>query len=387
MKIAYVYDVIYPYVRGGVQKRIGELAKRLVLKGHEVTVFGMKHWDGEDVIYRENIRNHGVCPPQELYINGRRSIKEPIYFAWKLLLPLLRTRFDIIDVSNLPYFPCFSAKVSSVLRRTPLVMGWYEVWGDYWYEYLGPIGVLGKAVERLTLSLPHRIIVETKSNKDALASWGYSSDRITVIPSGVSFTEIQAITDNSKEDGDIDVIFVGRLIKAKGVHTLINAIAHLKKNHKRVNAAIIGDGPEMQNLTALAKELNVEEEIHFYGAIDKDEEVTALLKDARVFVYAAVPEGGWALTIVEANACGLPVVSVKSGALGSNEAVIDGYNGFLAEEQSPELIAEKIVLILENDPLREDMKRNALSFAQSLDWEKQTEAVEKVYQDLLSSYR
>ena len=52
MKIAFVYDVIYPYVKGGVEKRIWELAIRLTSRGHEVHLFGMKFWDGEDNLIR-----------------------------------------------------------------------------------------------------------------------------------------------------------------------------------------------------------------------------------------------------------------------------------------------------------------------------------------------
>lgn len=388
MRIAYVYDTIYPYSKGGVEKRICEMSTKLMQRGHEVHIFGPKFWQGENIFKRDGVFLHGICPPaKKRFLKGRRLIKDPIYFSLKVLPPLLKERFDIIDIANLPYFPCFSAKIVSVLKRIPLVISWYEVWGNYWYEYLGAIGILGKVIERMTVSLPHRIIVETKSNKEALASWGYNPDKITVIPSGVSFEIIQRTPCVNGYNKGVDVIFVGRLIKAKGVHTLINSIAHLKENYKEVKAAIIGDGPERENLKVLAKELNIEEEIKFYGAVEEDKEVISLMKSARVFIYPAVPEGGWALTIVEANACGLPVVSVKSGALGSNEAVIDGYNGFLIEKQLPELMAEKIALILENDQLRGELKRNALSFAQSLDWENQTEAIEKVYRDLLENHR
>ena len=50
MKIAFVYDVIYPYVKGGVEKRVWELAVRLSRSGHEVHLFGMKFWEGEDIL-------------------------------------------------------------------------------------------------------------------------------------------------------------------------------------------------------------------------------------------------------------------------------------------------------------------------------------------------
>jgi hypothetical protein len=59
MKIAVVYDVIYPYVKGGVEKRVWDLAVRLACRGHEVHLYGMKFWDGEDIINHEGVFLHG----------------------------------------------------------------------------------------------------------------------------------------------------------------------------------------------------------------------------------------------------------------------------------------------------------------------------------------
>ena len=74
MKIAFVYDCIYPFVKGGVEKRIYELACCLRDKGHEVHLFGMNYWDGPSVVEREGLFYHGVCRPMGLYVEGRRSV-------------------------------------------------------------------------------------------------------------------------------------------------------------------------------------------------------------------------------------------------------------------------------------------------------------------------
>ena len=56
----------------------------------------------------------------------------------------MKERFDIIDCQQFPYFSCFSAKFLSTLKKIPLMITWHEVWGDYWYEYLGWKGFVGK---------------------------------------------------------------------------------------------------------------------------------------------------------------------------------------------------------------------------------------------------
>ena len=130
MKIAYIYDGVYPYTFGGIERRIWELSTRLTQKGHEVHLFVPKFWNGEGVINTTGVYLHGVCsPPQNRYVDGRRSIGWPIYFAVMLMPELLKEKIDIMDCQNFPYFPSFSSKMASILKGTPLVMTWHEVWG------------------------------------------------------------------------------------------------------------------------------------------------------------------------------------------------------------------------------------------------------------------
>jgi len=66
MKIAFVYDAVYPWVKGGAEKRIYEIAKRLADRGHEVHWFGVGWWfkDGNsEIINHDGIILHGVCEP------------------------------------------------------------------------------------------------------------------------------------------------------------------------------------------------------------------------------------------------------------------------------------------------------------------------------------
>ena len=377
MRIAYVYDVIHPYVPGGVQKRIWELSRRLVAKGHEVTVFGMKHWEGQDVLQREGVRLWGICPPRDLFVSGRRSIAEAIYFGWRALPALPKERFDIIDCQNFPYFPCFSAKIASVFRRSPLLITWHEVWGQYWYQYLGRKGIFGAATERLAGRLARVNLVGTRHNMEMLLSLGVKRDTITLLSiGGISLPDIQRIPPSSKT---VDIIFAGRLIKAKGVDILLQALAYLKTNQFRASLSIVGDGPEKANLEDQCQRLEIQDAVRFHGRIEDDAEVISMMKSAKVFVYPASPEGGWSISIIEANACGIPAVSFRSGILGDNEVVVDGYNGLLVEQQLADALGAKIRLVLEQESLRTKLSHNALAFAQEQDWDHLTEKMEECY--------
>lgn len=109
MKIAYVYDAIYPWIKGGAEKRVYEISKRLVERGHDVHWFGIKWWEGERDIVKDCIHLHGIGKWDNLYVNGRRSIKEGLYFGIKTLTEL-KGDFDVIDCQEFPYFSCFSAR-------------------------------------------------------------------------------------------------------------------------------------------------------------------------------------------------------------------------------------------------------------------------------------
>ena len=64
MRIAFVYDAVYPWVKGGAEMRIHELGKRLLDRGHEVHIYGIKWWEGEDTFEYEGMILHGVCKPE-----------------------------------------------------------------------------------------------------------------------------------------------------------------------------------------------------------------------------------------------------------------------------------------------------------------------------------
>lgn len=373
MKIAYVYDVIYPFVRGGAQKRVWEIAKRLA-KEHEVHLFGMKHWKGEDVLVRDEVSLHGVCSPLKLYVDGKRSIKEPLYFSSKILLPLLKENVDLIDCQEAPYFTCFSSKFCSSLKNTPFVITWYELWGDYWYEYLGLKGCFGKIIENLALKLPNIIIPISERIKEDLLKNGVSKKFLRVVPNGVDFQRIQSI---KAADEKFDVLYVGRLMSHKNVDVLLNALSVVKKIVPDVRCGIIGDGPEMANLNFLCEKLGLLQNVKFFGFVKSDEKVYSYMKSSKIFVIPSIREG-FPNTILEANACRLPVITINHEKNAGAGVVKDGHTGYVIPFSSKEL-AKKILHLLQNKSVLMNLGKNSVKFAKQHDWNVIVRKIEKVY--------
>lgn len=379
MKIAYVYDNIYPYSIGGVEKRVWELATRLTQRGHEVHLFGMKYWDGADVFQKEGIFLHGVCKPYPLFFNGHRSIKEAIYFAWKVLPYLLKEKFDIIDCQNFPYFPCFPAKLYSLRKRTPLVISWYEFWGNYWYEYLGMKGFFGKVVERFVSKLPALIIANSEKVRQDLIFAGVRPEKVTVNANGVNLEEIQKI-ESRKEN--FDILYAGRLVSHKNIDLLIKAIKLVGERAGEVTCGIIGDGPEREKLTELVKDLKLNGHIKFLGFLEKEEDVISYMKSSRIFAIPSVREGS-PITVVEANACGLPVITVNHKNNGTTTLIEEGVNGFICE-LSEESVAQQILeLLLENGSWLQ-VHKSSLAKAKNYDWDTIVKDLEDIYREVIS---
>jgi glycosyltransferase involved in cell wall biosynthesis len=370
MKLACVYDVLYPYVVGGVQKRNWEIARRLVKKGHDVTLFGMKYWDGNDIIYKEGVRLWGVCPPQPLFIEGRRSIKEAISFAYRVLPPLMKEKYDVVEVANFPYFPCFSAEFHSLTRRSRLAITWHEIWDNYWYEYLGKKGALGKAIERIVARLPHKSIAISHHTKTGLERLGRKE--VDIVACGVDIAAIESAPQWPKSN---DIIFVGRLAREKNVIQLIKAVNILKERGNNTSCLIIGEGPEKDPLQREVHEMGIATNVRFLGRVESDADVYSYMKASRVLVHPSIREG-FSHVVLEANACGIPVVTVNHPLNAAQDLIIEEQNGLICDLSGADM-AEKILKALGSS---DGWEKRCKELARAYDWDIIADSAELAYQ-------
>ena len=366
MKIAYVYDAVYPWVKGGAEKRIYELSRRLAARGHEVHCYGMKWWTGDDEIQREGVHLHGICPPMPLYVKGKRSIYEAAFFAGKLLS--LRTDCDVIDCQNFPYLSCFSAKLLSSLRGQKLFITWHEVWGDYWRKYLGEMGRAGQAVEWAAARLVEKNIAVSVRTQRELLRMGAKDVR--VVPNGIDWQGINRVHPSAKQS---DIIYVGRLVEHKNVDLLIKALKIVKSEVPDVKALVVGDGPEAGRLKSLVLELGLEKNVLFLGFLEDYNEALALMKSSRIFATPSTREG-FGMAALEANACGLPVVTVKH-RMNAVMDLVTKETGAVCEP-TEQALAGAICQTLQK---KGKMRGRCIEEARKYDWEEICNQAEKVY--------
>jgi glycosyltransferase involved in cell wall biosynthesis len=125
-----------------------------------------------------------------------------------------------------------------------------------------------------------------------------------------------------------DLIYVGRLLGHKRVEDLLDAIHRLGLDGVRLTCAIVGVGPERERLEALATQRCISDQIRFYGALEQHAEVYGLIKSSAVFVLPSVREG-FGIVVVEALACGVPVITTDHADNQARLLVEHGVTGWL----------------------------------------------------------
>lgn len=192
---------------------------------------------------------------------------------------------------------------------------------------------------------------------DALGEAGVSRDRLRIIPSGVDCDHFHPADSSEREVArtrlgiardDFLVGTVGMLEVRKGHRYLLEAIAILNRSRgeaSRIKCAIAGDGAMRDELAKLAKELGIASDTLFLGMIGDSRQ---LLDALDVFVFPSLEEG-LGVALLEAMACGLPVVATRAG--GVVDIVEDNRSGLLVSPRDPVSLANAIAS-LANDATR-----------------------------------
>jgi len=152
MRVCIFYDCLYPHTVGGAERWYRNLAERLAGEGHDVTYLTLRQWARGVEPEIEGVRVVRAGPRMSLYAGGRRRVVPPLVFGAGVLWHLLihGGRYEVVHTASFPYFSVLAIAVARWLHRFRVIVDWHEVWSlHYWREYLGPLGRVGDAVQRL----------------------------------------------------------------------------------------------------------------------------------------------------------------------------------------------------------------------------------------------
>ena len=179
--------------------------------------------------------------------------------------------------------------------------------------------------------------------------WG--PHHINTIYNGVD-TEKFAPPERRVPRDELTVATACWLRKDKGVDVLLRAFA--QTNHERMRLRVIGDGPELENLQKLSRDLGISSHVTFEGLRD---DVDAVMKESDIFVHPAVWKEAFGLTIAEAMAAENCVIATRAG--GIPEIIEHEKSGLLVTPGSAQEIADALTRLAASASLREQLGKNA----------------------------
>jgi glycosyltransferase involved in cell wall biosynthesis len=377
VRIAIVYDCLFPNTVGGAERWYRNLAERLE-GDHEITYLTRRQWGDEGP--ETSFRTVAVSPRSGLYTrSGRRRIWPPLRFGIGVLWYLLRHRrsYDAVHTGSFPYFSVLGAWLALRLGRSRarLVVDWHEIWSrGYWRTYLGAIGGrIAFWIQGLCLRLPDSSFTFSRLAERRARELGHRAPitRLTGEYAGDEQQRRALLSSHAATDRPPLVVAAGRQIPEKRIPAIPAAIAEASAEIPELRCIILGDGPEAEKTRAAVRELGLDGRVDLRGRVTHAEVMEALAR-ASCLVHPSAREG-YGLVVVEAASLGTPAVVVEGADNAATELITEGGNGFIAPDAEPGSLAAAIVAAIRGGAeLREqtldwyERNRDALSIEGSL---------------------
>jgi len=355
VRIALVYDCVYPQTVGGAERWLRKLAEALG-EEHEVTYVTRRQWPPGKEPSARGVRWVGVAPGGDLYrADGRRRVLPALAFAAGVFVHFLRRRgrYDVVHCLSYPFFPLIALRIALAGRGDVRIFcEWLEyLTADYWRRYAGQLGGLaGRGAQRLCLRMSPAAFVFSDLVRSRLIEAGYSRPIYRLAGLWAGPPDRTAARGGSPPAPL--VLFAGRHVPDKRVTALPEAIRLARRRHPALRASIVGDGPERPRLLEQVERLGLRDAIDCPGFIGRPE-LDDLMTRASCLVSPSSRDGH-GMVVAEAAAFGTPVVVCRHPDSAATELVSDGVNGAIAESAAAEQIADAIARVLEGgQPLRE----------------------------------
>ena len=383
---------------GGQNVYVACLARELALAGYLVDIFtrrdSMQHQ--QVVQWRDGIRVVHVPAGPAHHVPKEQMLPHMDAFA-RFVVRFARRQDALYEVVHANFF--MSGMVAQQLKRVlgiPFVITFHA---------LGQVRRLAQgtadafpparlAIEHSLMRDAERIIAEcAQDRQDMEQLYGAESSRIDIVPCGFDPQELWPLPARLARQkigapvGKFIVLQLGRMVPRKGIDTVIDALALLRRRH-RIDALllIVGgeaekDAPELVRLRTLARQLGVHDAVQFTGR-KKRSELRYYYGAADAFVTTPWYEP-FGITPVEAMACARPVIGAEVGGIKST--VIDGKTGFLVPPRDPQAVAQRLAALHASPALARSMGDEGMRRAfQHYTWRSVAQQAAAIYEMAVS---
>lgn len=348
MRVCIVYDCLFPCTIGGAERWYRQVAEAHAAAGNAVTYLTMRQWNRGAEPVMPGVKILAVGPRMALYTDQRRRVLPPLIFglgvAWHLLRH--RRRYDVVHTASFPFFSLLAAGLVKPMAAYRIAVDWHEVWTRaYWRHYLGLFGDLGWYIQWLCARVPQIAFSFSRLHRARAQSLGLAD--VTLLEGEYGG---EAILPVDAADPPY-VLYVGRFIAEKRVPLLVEALALAMHDNPRLNAELIGMGPDFDFVTAQIASHGLGNRIALPGFVDASYLANRQLR-ASVIVQPSEREG-YGMAVVEAAARGVIVIVVAAPDNASVELIDQGENGFVVPTADPAALAQAIAQALNGGaPLR-----------------------------------
>jgi glycosyltransferase involved in cell wall biosynthesis len=243
-------------------------------------------------------------------------------------------------------------------------------------------GGMMRKVKRFVLKRADAVLVNSSATK-AVCEWLYDRE-YPVIPMGVDINRFKR--PEKREVGKtFELLFVGRVVEAKGLTYLSEAMKQLKEQKVPVHLNIVGDGELRPELAKFIKKHKLEDVVTLVGWV-QPENIADYYAKANAFVGPSIEtENGWkeafGVVFAEASASGLPVVTTSTG--GIKDIIKDGVNGLTVPQKDADAIAEAIARLQKDPKLCDKLgKRGVTYIAENFSWDVIAKKYEQIFENV-----
>ena len=372
----------FPPISGGGVVVIVELANKFAELGHDITILTPNvEWNGEkyEPELNKKIIVHKIETPSKsnLKIAARRchnNIKKKGIELGK------QNNYDFILTIFHPFHlvPKAAIECGEKIGKPVLIKI-----DDAIYEKAKGIKKIQRKIEKMynskTLQKADKVLVMNNLTRELVSNYYHiSNEKISIVSNGTNLRKFFNSKKNNKR-----IIFSGAMYHHRGLDILLNCASKVINEINDVEFLILGNGPEMNKLQKFVRKNELSKNIIFKGWVNR-EEIPEFLSNSSIGIgplrITDVTKGALPIKILEYMASSLPILAMKNTL--PDDILKNGINGY-AVENSTEL-AEKIIHILKNNDLRNQMGKNSNQMVQKFDWKNVAESIIDEYQSIIS---
>lgn len=349
-------DIYHPKA-GGAERTIYEVSKRLAILGNAVTIVS-SGWKN--------------CQKRET-LDSCKIIRVGKYFGVHAAVPIiiLKHKFDVIIADLGHAVPWFSPPIFS--KRNVV-----------FFRHLHARSLPGQVnsvlariitgVEKCYFLLYHRakFVTESTTSIEDLNHLGINNSEIVKIEPGI---DLNIFTVGKKTEYP-SIIYFGGMRKYKRPEESLTLLSSLIKIFPALKMYMVGDGPELERLKKITKELNLDKSVIFKGRLDTHS-LSKLLSKCWLNVHTSKTEG-WGLSIIEASASGTPTVAYE--VPGVVDTIENEINGIKVKDGTQNALLEAATKILKNP---ERWWSSSIKVAEKYSWSKTAEKWQELLRALV----